>query len=206
MTPRDQLLFGAAGAAILAVALSAWMLLAPATDGDDPAATEDSLAFVPSGAPLPTAEESETLLIDVEGGVARPGVVELPGDARIGEAIAAAGGYSEDADVLAAAATLNLAALLADGQQVYVPVVGVPGPGTGAGAGGTTGSSGSGPMVNLNTATPEELDGLPGIGPVTVQKIVAARQERPFATLEELVERKVLNNGQLDKVRELVTV
>ena len=61
-------------------------------------------------------------------------------------------------------------------------------------------------LVDLNSATPEELDTLPGIGPVTVQKIVAARTERPFATLEEAVEREVLNNGQLEKIRDLATV
>jgi len=63
----------------------------------------------------------------------------------------------------------------------------------------------SGP-VDLNQATPEELDALPGIGPVTVQKIVAARQERPFSSLDEAVERKVLSSSQLDKIRDLVTV
>jgi competence protein ComEA len=60
--------------------------------------------------------------------------------------------------------------------------------------------------VNLNTATPEELEALPGIGPVTVQKIVAARTQRPFASLDETVERGVLNKGQLDKIRSLATV
>ena len=81
-------------------------------------------------------------------------------------------------------------------------IVGVtPAPGS-VGAGPSSG----GGLVNLNDASPEQLDTLPGIGPVTVQKIVAARQERPFATLDELVERKVLNAGQLDKLRDLVIV
>jgi competence protein ComEA len=63
-----------------------------------------------------------------------------------------------------------------------------------------------GELVNLNTASPEALDALPGIGPVTVQKIVAARDERPFATLDELIERDVMNRGQLDDIRDLVTL
>ena len=203
MAPRDQLLFGAAGAALIAVALSAWLLVAPATTAEAPAPS-DGAAFAPSAAVSASPPAGGMLLLDVEGGVARPGIVELPAGARLGDAIAAAGGYSKDADILAAAAALNLAAPLTDGQQIYVPIVGVAAPRSGgsAAAGGAT----TGGPVNLNTATPEELDALPGIGPVTVQKIVAARQEQPFATLEELVERKVLNNGQLDKIRDLVTV
>jgi competence protein ComEA len=66
-------------------------------------------------------------------------------------------------------------------------------------------SVGGGGLVDLNTATPEELEALPGIGPVTVQKIVAARQERPFASLDEAAERGVLNRGQLEQIRELAT-
>jgi len=77
--------------------------------------------------------------------------------------------------------------------------------GAAGGAGSSAGPSPGGP-VNLNQASPEQLDALPGIGPVTVQKIVAARQEQPFRTLDELVERKVLTTAQLTKIRDLVTV
>lgn len=206
MAARDQLLFGAAGAAVIAVALGVWLLLAPAPGAGAGVDQGADLGFVASTAPTAAAAPTDaaTVLIDVEGGVSEPGIVELPSDARVGDAIAAAGGYADDADILAAAAALNLAAPLVDGQQVYVPLIGVAQAPVG-GTGGATGG-GSGGLVDLNSATPEQLDALPGIGPVTVQKIVAARQEQPFATLEELVERKVLNNGQLDKVRDLVTV
>lgn len=212
MARRDQLLLGATSAALVAAILSIWLLLAPTIAGEPGADAVPDVSFVASGSPSPAVTaDVATLLVDVEGGVEHPGIVELPAEARLGEAIAAAGGYSKDADVVAAAVSLNLAAALTDGQQVYVPLVGVAGPPGGSTGGGAAGAGGSGggadgALVSLNSATPEALDALPGIGPVTVQKIVAARQEQPFATLEELVERKVMNNGQLEKIRDLVTL
>src|SRR5206468_2492506 len=97
--------------------------------------------------------------------VLRPGVIELPAGSRVADALDAAGGYSPQADLAAAAGQVNLAATLRDGQQIVVPAVGA----ASSGGGGTGGG-----LVNLNTATAEELDALPGIGPVTVDKIVAA--------------------------------
>jgi competence protein ComEA len=73
------------------------------------------------------------------------------------------------------------------------------------GSGGAGGNGASGNLVNLNTATPEELEALPGIGPVTVQKIVAARQEQPFASLEDAVTRGVIDRGQLEDITGLAT-
>ena len=111
---------------------------------------------------------------------------------------------------LAAASTgINLAQPLADGAQIRVPRVGeevaTTGSSPGPAASGGTGSGAGGGMVNLNTATPEELEALPGIGPVTVQKIVAARQEQPFASLEDAVERGVINRGQLEDIQAVAT-
>jgi competence protein ComEA len=136
--------------------------------------------------------------VDVEGAVQHPGIIELPAGSRVADAVEAAGGYSPQADLAAAAAQVNLAASLRDGQQIVVPMIGAPSGGSGGGAGGG--------LVDLNTASPEELDALPGIGPVTVQKIVAARAEQPFSSLDELVTRKVLTNAQVDKIRDLVTL
>jgi len=137
--------------------------------------------------------------VDVEGAVLRPGVFELPAGSRVADAVEAAGGYGPHADLAAAALQVNLAAVLRDGQQIVVPAVGVA-------TGEVSGGSGAGGLVNLNSASPEALDALPGIGPVTVQKIVAARVEQPFASLEEMVTRKVLTTSQVDKIRDLVTV
>lgn len=196
MTLGDRIAIAALASALAAVALGGWLLLAsgPAADpnGDqllDPFSEPPSASQISGGG----------VVVDVEGGVLRPGLVRLDAGARVADAIAAAGGYSPAADLLAAAAQINLAAILRDGQQVLVPRLGAStdgGGGSGAGNG----------LVDLNHASPEELDALPGIGPVTVQKIVAARTEQPFGTLDELVQRKVLTSAQLEKIRDLVTV
>jgi competence protein ComEA len=206
LTPRDILALAGAALALAALGAAGWLALAPragAEAGDAlPGATVaagaalGSVLAAPSGGP-------EELLVDVQGAVTRPGLVRLPAGARVADAIAAAGGYTKRTDLLAAASTINLAAPLADGAQVFVPIAGVA---TGGSGNGGAGGGPGGGLVNLNTATPEELEALPGIGPVTVQKIVAARQERPFATLDELVEREVMNRGQLDDIRDLVTL
>jgi competence protein ComEA len=137
--------------------------------------------------------------------VAQPGIVTLPTGSRVADAILAAGGYARNADAAAAAGSLNLAATLSDGQQVYVPRRGETPVGGGTPSGGTGGTGGTATLVNLNTATPEALEALPGIGPVTTQKIVAGRMEQPFTSLEEMVQRDILDNGQVEEVRDLVT-
>jgi competence protein ComEA len=175
-------LSGAASFALVARALPAG---APTTPVVDPFAS-------PAGSMLAGGGE---LVIDVEGGVQSPGIHRLPAGSRVADALAAAGGYAESADLAAAAAHLNLAAVLVDGQQVVVPVLGA------EPAGG-----GDPELVNLNSATQAELEELPGIGPVTAEKIIAARDEQPFATLEELVSRDVLTSRQLEDIADLVTV
>lgn len=203
----------AAGGGALVLALAAgWLALAPVEEASA-GLVADGLALptpIVSVAPSSAAAASGTIVVDVQGAVAAPGVHELPAGSRIAEAIAAAGGYASDADLAAAAATINLAQALLDGEQVRVPRIGesqVAGggpPASGApAAGGGIGAGGG--LVNLNTATPEELEALPGIGPVTVQKIVAAREAQPFSTLDEMVAREIIDRGQLEDIRDLVT-
>ncbi len=196
MTLGDRIAIAALASALAAVALGGWLLLA-----SGPAADPNGDQLLDPFSELPSASQISGggVVVDVEGGVLRPGLVRLDAGARVADAIAAAGGYSPAADLLAAAAQINLAAILRDGQQVLVPMLG-------ASTGGGGGSGAGNGLVDLNHASPEELDTLPGIGPVTVQKIVAARTEQPFGTLDELVQRKVLTSAQLEKIRDLVTV
>ena len=198
MTQGDRIAAAALTIALVAVGLGAWLVLAgkPATG---PQANELADPFATVGESVaPTA--MSRLVVDVEGAVVRPGILELSAGSRVADAVSAAGGYSAQADLKAAAAQVNLAALVRDGQQIVVPTVGV------ALASGGAGGDGASGLVDLNSASAEALDALPGIGPVTVQKIVAARTDKPFGTLQELVTRKVLTSAQLDKIRDLVTV
>jgi competence protein ComEA len=199
MVLGDRIAIGALGSAVVALVLGAWLVLAPADGGAGSDAVLDPLAALPSGSAA--ADTSGTLVVDVEGGVARPGIVQLPNGSRVADAIAAAGGYSPLADLAAAATQINLASALHDGQQVLVPLQGS----GGAGA-SSAGGSGGGGLVDLNSASAGALDALPGIGPVTVQKIIAGRTDQPFRTLEELVERKVMTSSQLEGIRDLVTL
>jgi competence protein ComEA len=205
LTRRDLAAIGLGTAGLAGMAAALWLLIssalpAPAASGHeaDGLASPTSAAFASPG-----QVASGPLLVDMQGAVRRPGLVRLAPGSRIADALKAAGGYSRKADLNAAAGALNLAAVLADGAQVFVPMIGAPAPPP-ASVGGGGGTAGS--LVNLNTATPEELEALPGIGPVTVQKIVAARAEQPFTTLDELVERQVIDRGQLEDIRDLVTL
>ena len=131
-------------------------------------------------APTETSPAPEArVVVDVVGAVRRPGLYRLPHSARIADALARAGGPTRKADL----EHVNLAAPLADGEQVVVPrrIVGAS-----PTAGGPPGSAPSGP-VHLSTATLEQLDELPGVGPVTAQKILDYRaQHGAFRSVEEL--------------------
>jgi competence protein ComEA len=196
MTIGDRIAIAALATALLAVGLGAWLFISA---GAIEPAPEELVDPFGAASASPPEVASDRLVVDVEGAVLRPGIIELPGGSRVADAIEAAGGYSPQADLAAAAAQVNLAATLRDGQQIVVPLIG-------AAAGGGSDGAGSGGLVDLNSASPDELDALPGIGPVTVEKIVAARAEQPFASFDELVTRKVMTAAQLDKVRDLVTL
>jgi len=125
-------------------------------------------------------------VVDVAGAVGRPGLVRLRAGARVAYALAAAGGPAADA----ALAGVNQARVLADGERVRVPRVGEPAPAppppaaTGAGAPGATADP-----VDLNRATPADLDALPGVGPATASAIVTWRDENGgFHRVDDLLE------------------
>ena len=142
--------------------------------------------------------------VDVGGAVARPGVYELDGNSRIQEALILAGGLSSSADRDWVAKNLNLAAKLADGVKIYIPQTGeVKGGGSSAtiATGGFVGSPTE--KININSASSEELDKLPNVGPVTAQKIIAGR---PYQTIEDLLNKKIVGEATFSKLKEQITV
>jgi len=136
------------------------------------------------------------VVVDVVGAVRRPGLYRLEHGSRIADAVARAGGATRRADLT----QVNLAALLADGEQVVVPRRGAA---AGAGA-AVDGAASSGP-VHLSTATLDQLDSLPGIGPVTAQKILNYRGKHgAFTSVDELDAVPGIGPSRMDQLRDLV--
>ena len=197
-----------AGTAALAVALvvgavvlrSIALTPGAAVDLPDPSPLGSATVPEDGGAALAGATSVASpalVVVHVVGAVVAPGVVRLPAGSRIVDALAAAGGATVDADL----ARLNLARLLADGEQVVVPRPGDPDPirATPPEAQGGGASS----LVSLNTATLAQLDELPGVGPVLAQRIV---DRRPFTSVDELDEVPGIGPTLLERLRSLVRV
>jgi competence protein ComEA len=167
----------------------------------------------PSGSMPGSTVAADGVVVDVAGAVGKPGVQHLPAGSRVVDAVDEAGGAAPDADL----ARINLAALLEDGQQVYVPRLGevgggaasapVGGAGTGSGAAGGGPAGGAGQIIDLNRATADELDALPGVGPAIAQAIVDYRdQHGPFATVDDLLDVRGIGEAKLEDIRPRVHV
>jgi competence protein ComEA len=163
-----------------------------------------------TGSPTATATATGVLLVHVVGQVRRPGVVRLPSGSRVLDAVTAAGGAMPSADLN----HLNLARVLADGEQIVVPKPGeaVPGvagtQGAGAGSAGQgSASAAAGALVNINTADAAALDALPGVGPVLSQRILDWRTAHGrFSTVDELGEVSGIGDKLLAQIGPKVTV
>jgi competence protein ComEA len=196
----------AGGAALVAVFVAAMSLARPpsgrAGDVVLPRATPSVSVAVP------TTGGGE-VVVHVAGAVAKPGVYRLRAGARVSDAIDAAGGPAPDADL----DRVNLAAPLADGTQVYVVrrgetgSGGAPGGGGGVAGGGVASGGAADSIVNINTATVDELDSLPGVGPATAQAIVDYRTEHGrFRSVEGLLEVRGIGESKLAALRKRVRV
>lgn len=167
-----------------------------AADGPGPAGRPDTAGPGPTG-----AAGSTQLVVAVTGRVHRPGLVTLPDGARVADALAAAGGALPDTDI----AWLNLARRVQDGELVVVGVTPPPGAVTGpVPAGGQPGESGK---VDLNAASQQQLETLPGVGPVLAQRIIDHRERvGGFTSVNDLRKVSGIGDARFDQLRELVTV
>jgi len=172
-------------------------------DGDAPSGRSPELRGTPG--------TGGTVFVHVLGQVVVPGLYEVAADARLVDVVAAAGGFTPEADQ----GGVNLARTLTDGEQVRVPAVGevvpVPpgapgGAGASAGADGAGGAGASGGLVPLGTATAEQLETLPGVGPATSAAILTWRDENGgFRSVDDLLEVPGIGEKTLEKLRPLVT-
>ncbi|MET8749245.1 ComEA family DNA-binding protein [Streptomyces sp. NPDC004667] len=152
----------------------------------------------PSAAGAPAVGAGARIVVDVGGGVREPGVRRLPGGSRVEDALAAAGGVVPGTDTTG----LNRARILVDGEQVLVGATAQPGQGGPGSAGGA--GPGPGPL-SLASATVEQLDGLPGVGPVLARHIVDFRTARGgFRTVEDLRQVDGIGEHRFADLRELV--
>jgi competence protein ComEA len=185
------LIAGAAAVLALVLAVGALPAEEDALAFPEPVAATSSSETGPGGGP------SAALVIDVAGAVVSPGLHRLRPGARVGDAIEAAGGFAPRADLAASSQSLNLAQPLEDGAKVLVPELGLDRAATDSGAADDG-------RLDLNRASSSELESLPGIGPVTAGKIIAAREDERFGAVRELRDRGLVGEKVFEDVKGLV--
>lgn len=151
------------------------------------------------------------IMVDVSGAVERPGIVETNNDSRIQDVLISAGGLSAKADRTYVSKNINLAQRVFDGMKLYFPfegeTLGQAGDVAKLSAGKNDSTMGGGiangsTLTNINTASDSELDRLPGVGPITASKIIAAR---PYQNVSELLSRKIIGKNVFEKIKGLIT-
>ena len=140
------------------------------------------------------------ITVDIEGAVNKPGVYNLPADSRIENLLTLAQGLSSNADTTKVAQTINLSAKLVDSMKVYIPAIGDTAV-LGASTGGESSQVNGGGAVNINAASLSDLDALPGIGPVTAQKII---DNRPYASVSDLQTKKIVKSNVYTEIKDKV--
>ena len=145
------------------------------------------------------------LVINIDGEVTNPGVYTLPVHSRVGDAVEAAGGLTERAS----SGSINLAALLEDGSHIYVPALVDSSADDGIRGAAALGVSPEGeiiPLVNINQAGLEELEALPGIGPVTAEKIILYREEQSFTRVEDIQMVPGIGPATYEEIKHYLTI
>jgi competence protein ComEA len=163
--------------------------------------SSEQVEFIQDAQKSPSSKSE--IVVDIAGAVEKPGVYKLSSNSRVKEALLSAGGLSSDADRVWVAKNLNLASKLNDGVKIYIPTEGelnypvsqLDMPALGI---NTTKS-----IVNINTASKAELDTLPGVGKVTIAKIIS---HRPYQSVDELLNKKIVNQSTFDKIKDSISL
>lgn len=152
----------------------------------------------------PAISSRKKLFVDISGAVKHPGLYELEDGARAGGAVTAAGGLTSQAHQLYLRKHFNSASPITDGQKLYIPFSGEDLEGTSVVASSDSSARAvTSGLVSINTASSSELDALPGIGAVRVEQIIAGR---PYASLQELVERKIVTASIFEDLTGLIAL
>lgn len=157
----------------------------------------------PTGEPviLRPAPTEKPVIVYITGAVPRPGVYALPKNARVQDAISAAGGFLAEAEK----SQMNLAALIEDGEKLDIPYVEGASPVLATPMPEVVTSTTE--LININTASALELEALPGIGPTTAQKIVDYREQNgPFISAEDIINVSGIGPGTYERIKDLITV
>ncbi|USD15812.1 helix-hairpin-helix domain-containing protein [Priestia megaterium] len=151
-----------------------------------------------------SSQDSPFVMVDIKGAVQKPGVYQLPKDARVKDALAQAGGATKEADLR----QLNLASKLQDEMAVYIPAAGEEIPTSSPVSSiSSSGTSNDQPLVNINTANTDELQTLNGIGPSKASAIISYREENGlFQTVEDLGQVSGIGEKSLEKIKAQITV
>lgn len=158
---------------------------------------KDEIVFIENTS---EASSSAQITVHVAGAVAHPGLYPLSTQARIQDAITAAGGITEEADKERVDRELNLAQKLSDGAKIYIPLINdTPAVVTSNVAGVSISKS----KININSASNKELEELPGVGEVTANKIIAAR---PYTNLEDLTSKKIVSASVFEKIKDQISL
>lgn len=146
--------------------------------------------------------ESGEAVLDIAGAVLKPGVYKLPAGSRLSDAVAQAGGFAPNADDEYISKSINLAQKVSDGAKIYIPKKGEAVQSFSSQNSGALSSS-IGGKININTASQSQLESLPGIGPVTAGKIIAAR---PYQGVDELLVKKIVGQKTFEKIKGDISV
>ncbi len=143
------------------------------------------------------SSKAESIKVDIEGAIKNPGVYSLNLGARIQDVISAAGGFTDQTDSDWLTKNINLAAVVADGEKIYINAIGE------AAADPEVKSAQTQGKININTASSSQLDTLPGVGEKTSAKII---DNRPYKSVNDLLSKKVVGNSTFNKIKDLVSV